>query len=256
MRLISCNFTHEDLFVTLTYEHIQTPDSARKEFEKFLRRIRYFCKTNNLSQPRYIAVTERGNNNRLHHHMILSAVSLDALNRLWGLGGIRVSHLDASSDYSGLANYLLKEPKEDGKRWSQSKELRRPIEEKRRISKSTFSRRVRLPKGYTLYEESRRFSEITGVKDYLRAVKFEAPSRFADSRTPPIKRRPYDAGSPKGAPLQYWVRARGGVWSEPVDSKGLEGYGVSKTPQKQSKYPTKSADLERFSKRFPRIKEL
>ncbi len=120
--------------------------------------------------------------------------------------------MDASSDYSGLTNYLLKEPKEDGKRWSQSKELRRPIEEKRRISKSTFSRRVRLPKGYMLYEETRRFSEITRVKDYVRAVRIEAPVRGAGSHTSPHKKMTMLRRKSEGASsLIPGPRARGSV---------------------------------------------
>lgn len=94
--------------------------------QNFLRRLKRFRKRENLSELKYVAVTEKSLNGRYHHHLVINGgVSIKNLAELWGRGYTQARPLQFN-EYGlvGMAKYLVKSPL--GKRWSSSKNLKRP----------------------------------------------------------------------------------------------------------------------------------
>jgi len=167
-RLINCNFTKGDAFITLTYAKIEDEENSRKEMGKFLRRLRGYCRKNNLPELKYIAVTE-SEDARLHHHMVLTALPLDAIIDCWICGRVIASRLSPEGDYAGLARYITKDSKKEGKRWSQSRNLKKPRVVRKEIKRA--SGILKPPKGYRVIQQHFYVSDATGKSQYLKAIK-------------------------------------------------------------------------------------
>ena len=84
-RIINANFTNKDLFIHLTYDNDNLPDSeerALRDRNNYLRRIKNYRKRNNLPELKYIAVMEykeatkndKRTRTRIHHHIIMSGM--------------------------------------------------------------------------------------------------------------------------------------------------------------------------------------
>lgn len=90
-------------FVTLTYrENMTDPDRLYTDFDKFIKRFRYFCDKQKYGKPEFIAVPEPQARGSWHLHIILIFFELkrapfipnDTLARLWGHGFVHVRALD------------------------------------------------------------------------------------------------------------------------------------------------------------------
>lgn len=169
-RNINANFTKGDLFLTLTYSgDIPEEEQARKDLVNFFRRVKYYRKKNGLPDLKYIGVTE-SENKRIHHHVIMSSMSMDIISELWGAGKAIMSRLTPDKDYTGLAKYITKEPvKEYKKRWTQSRNLEKP-EIKIKVLKSGRSI-LKAPKNYKIIEQRLDYTEWSGNYQYIRAIK-------------------------------------------------------------------------------------
>jgi len=171
-RKINSNFMPGDLFITLTYSKEPKPDQAAKELAKYIRRLRAYRKKEGLEELKYIVITE-ATETRLHHHMIINAMSSDAARNLWqyesdpkdrktqrkikGHGRAPTDTLDSSGDYSFLARYLGKQDKPGRRRWSCSQNLKEPEVSKPKPINPTAARRApRTPKGYVLSKQTTR----------------------------------------------------------------------------------------------------
>ncbi len=169
-RWINANFRKGDIFLTLTYAG-QAPEEeqARKDLVNFFRRVKYYRKKNGLPDIKYIAVTE-SENKRIHHHVIMSAMSMDTITDLWGAGKAIMSRLTPDKDYTGLAKYITKEPaKEFAKRWTQSRNLQKPVIKIRQLK--TGRNILKAPKGYKIIEQRLDYTDWTGQYQYIRAIK-------------------------------------------------------------------------------------
>lgn len=132
IRLANANFTDHDLKIELTYTAEHNPEddeTAVRELRNFLRRVKRYRERNNLSELKYIAVTERGSlKGRYHHHLIMSDMPLFDLVKLWGKGIVGSDIL--IWDENGIANlveYMLKQ----NKRYMRSRNLIDPPAKKR-----------------------------------------------------------------------------------------------------------------------------
>ena len=137
-RIINANFTNKDLFIHLTYDNDNLPDSeerALRDRNNYLRRIKNYRKRNNLPELKYIAVLEykEANENdkrtrtRIHHHIVMSGMDRDKAEELWGKGTANANRMQANElGFEELANYLSKDPR-GKKRWSQSKNIVIPL---------------------------------------------------------------------------------------------------------------------------------
>lgn len=147
-QLANGNFGEGDLFVTLTYAPENTPGTekdAERHVSNFLRRVSYRREKLGLDSLKYILVTEYKQDDegrltgRLHHHLLMSGMDRDLLESLWAekkkpIGYARTQRLqpDRSETGNGIAQlvaYITKDPK-GRKRWSSSRNLKRPVETK------------------------------------------------------------------------------------------------------------------------------
>lgn len=175
IRLINANFGPGDCFITLTYAR-EPPDMAQaaKDLKNYLRRVRYYQKKQGLPELKYIAVTE-AETERVHHHVILSSMSADTAIRLWSvkdgvpIGRVLFSRLDPGAEYTGLALYITKEQRGGRKkRWSQSRNLKRPKVRVKEIKSP--AKLLRPPKGYKVVVQDLYATEA-GQVQYLRAIR-------------------------------------------------------------------------------------
>lgn len=133
IRKIYCNFSKEDIFLTLTFKQRIDEAAARKSIVNYLRRLRRLYKKEN-KELKYIYVMEYGKSN-YHFHLIINEFDRAALIKNWREGFADVKNL--REDYEGLAKYLLKESN-GGRAWNCSKNLKEP---KVTTNDSKFSRR-------------------------------------------------------------------------------------------------------------------
>lgn len=169
-RLINANFGEGDLFVTLTHAEEIGATAADKELTNFLRRLKRYRKKENLPPLKYIGVTESGAR-REHHHLIVNAISRDAIDSLWGKGRAMTSRIEPGGDYTGLAIYITKDQHKPGKRrWRQSKNLKKPEVTVKKL-KSNKVKKLYPPKGYVTVESYEYYSQWGGAAAYLKAVR-------------------------------------------------------------------------------------
>ena len=136
-RLLHTNFTDKDLFVTLTFDDNNLPETVtdcQKAVQNFLRRVkRRYAKSG--FEPKYIYIIEYGEERqRLHAHLVISnGLSRDELSTLWGQGTVSADRLRFETDgLTALAVYLTKGKDDECdrttfKRWSSSRNLEKPI---------------------------------------------------------------------------------------------------------------------------------
>lgn len=173
-RWINTNFGKGDLFLTLTYAgEAPEEDQAKRELVNFFRRVKYYRKKNELPDLKYIAVTEYGSEkNRIHHHVIMSSMSMDIINDLWRAGKVIISRLSPDKDFTGLAKYITKDSlsiKEYKKRWTQSRNLQKPIVNTRVLK--TGRNILKAPAGYKVVEQRLDYTDWTGHYQYIRAIR-------------------------------------------------------------------------------------
>ena len=172
-QLINTNFSYKDIHLVLTYRRDCRPDpeQAKKDLEKFIRRLRsYFRKRE--EELRYISATEY-KNKAIHHHLIIPAMDVRDLPDLWTHGQPRPTLLDDTGQYDKLAAYLIKETSKTfrdpatvmKKRWNSSKNLKQPIVKRRVINRHNW---VKDPKPYAGYriEEDKTVNSINDITGY------------------------------------------------------------------------------------------
>lgn len=174
-RLINTNFGAGDLHITLTYEKEKrpTPDEAKSELEKYVRKIRTLYKKYG-EELMYIMVTEY-KNKAIHHHLLVNMVdniSVKEYVRIWAKGRPKFTYFDDTGQYGDLAHYLIKETRktfrEDGspsrKRWNASKNLKKPDIRKEIVKAKEWRKEPEPLKGYIIESNSVRegFHDFTG----------------------------------------------------------------------------------------------
>ena len=170
-RTLNCNFTKQDAFIRLSYRKKGIEkEAAIKNFRNFMRKLKRYIKKNNLPELKYVSVTENGKG-KIHHHIVMNFTDANAVRELWTFGGVYIVDM-WSEDFTHLANYITKETirNERGKRWSQSRNLKKPTVEVREL-KSEVRSSPRVPKGYTLMESKCYVTSLGHKTWYLKAVK-------------------------------------------------------------------------------------
>lgn len=80
------NFVPGDYHLTLTYEKVKAPADAKKCLDNFIRKVRSACKKEGVVL-KWVAVTEY-KQHRIHHHLVISGIDVDTLDRCWKYGRI------------------------------------------------------------------------------------------------------------------------------------------------------------------------
>lgn len=173
------NFGKGDYHVTLTYAPVNRTDKreAEKRVTSFLRKLKRRYKKYGV-ELKWVKVTEY-ERKAIHHHIILNGfvkdgVSADGLiAECWPWGRPKFVKMDENGDYRVLAEYLIKETsrtfrEENGagkKRYSCSRNLRKPRVEVRKMEAKEWRKDPKAPKGWYIDKESfydGGFNEITG----------------------------------------------------------------------------------------------
>ncbi len=168
-RLINANFGAGDWHLVLGYrrEYTRSPEEAKQDLSRFLRKYRVWCKENGVP-VRYITVTEY-ERKRVHHHLVIPAIPLKVLYELWVFGRPHITPLDRTGDYGQLASYLIKETERTfqqpnaatRKRWTQSKGLNQPIVKHTVIHADKWREQPKAKRGYYILKNS----IVSGIHD-------------------------------------------------------------------------------------------
>lgn len=187
-RLINTNFGYQDIHLVLTYrkEIRPSPEEARKDLEKFLRKLRVYFKKQD-RELKYIAVTEY-KRTAIHHHLIINSMDTRDLTEIWDKGRPCIKYLDDTGQYGKLAEYLIKETSKTfdsddavtKKRWCASKNLTQPKIIKRIIKRNKWREEPKPTKGYFIEKDSiiTGIHEITGFEyQFYSMIKIDYDSK-------------------------------------------------------------------------------
>ena len=194
--LFNENFCERDVFATFTFAREVEEGEARDAVRKLIRRARAYAKRDTSGRSgeiKYIYVIEgkvgADEVERFHIHMVISGIGRDALEGMWEHGYANTRRLQPDENqYTGLAKYMTKQ-RRFARRWSCSKNLRRPREwvadhkiSKRRVERLAAEARYaaaeifeKVYPGYRLIEEP----EIR-VSDYVPGAFIYARMRRRD----------------------------------------------------------------------------
>jgi hypothetical protein len=101
----------------------------------------------------------------------MSGMSMETVISMWPHGRVIISRLDPGTDYTGLANYITKEPPrgEHKKRWRQSRNIQKPKIIKKEVKHG--GKLINPPKGYKIIQQDFYSSDDTGTSLYVKAIK-------------------------------------------------------------------------------------
>ncbi len=186
--ILNLNFCGEDYWFTLTYPRDSRPgkEQAKKNLKKFIGQLRSeYKKLGKILK--WIAVTE-WNNKSIHHHMVISGIdeTVKIVRKYWKFGRPQFKLLDENGDYEGLAEYIVKETKDtfrledtvNKQMYSCSRNLKRPVPERKRILKQSIDKEPYVFKGYYLVKDS----VVEGVNAYGFKYKYYRMLEIGDRR--------------------------------------------------------------------------
>lgn len=167
-RIINANFEPNDLHIVLTYKKDErlTPEESKKELRNFFDRVRRAYR-NYGTELKYIVCTEY-ENKAIHHHIIINdlvkgtVTTTKIIRQAWLRGRPKFTLLDDTGDYKDLAEYIIKETSETFRkegnpnktRYSCSRNLIRPMAERRIVTAKTFAKDPKPKKGYYIDKNS------------------------------------------------------------------------------------------------------
>lgn len=141
--LANANFTHDDLFLTLTLSGKAPGEAeARRIMRNYIARVKRYRKREKLPPMKYLYVIEfedgDGKRKRIHYHLLMSGMDRDAAEKLWGLGWANTRRLQKNENgLEAIVRYMMKS-KCTTRRYACSKNLVMP---EPRISDRRFSKR-------------------------------------------------------------------------------------------------------------------
>lgn len=133
VRLVHLNFTEDDLYVDLTYDRENIPETKEgiiKDIRNYIARLRRARKKVGLPPLKYIYVISNTDNNgnkvRYHVHMIINNMDRDQAEQIWGKGTANTDRLQFNEyGVEGKSIYMTNQAKGD-KSWSSSIGLKKP----------------------------------------------------------------------------------------------------------------------------------
>lgn len=176
-RMVNANFSGKDIFVLLTHDCIMDMEEARREQSNFFRRLNRYRNKNGFAPLKYIYVIEM--QGRIHHHIVMNqfeGLSMkemqQILQEIWGKGLVLIKHLYKNQKDNRLATYLTKENyKKKGKRWSGSRNLKKPKVTIQKVKETKQKVKLRAPKNFKIVAAHEDFFEEIGWVRYMKAVK-------------------------------------------------------------------------------------
>lgn len=158
--LLLMNFHQYDYFTTLTYrldERPETLEEAKKDFRKFIARIRGHCRKTE-QEFKWMVIGERGERGGLHFHFVMARIRDGdrVISSSWPHGGNATELLKKPETFGRLAHYLAKTGKlqKEKQYFSHSRGLKEPKVIREEMKRKTFRERPFVPKGYYLDKDS------------------------------------------------------------------------------------------------------
>ena len=154
------NFKHGDYHLTLTYSSVVDNETAKKLLKNFLSNLTRHCRKNG-TDFKWVAVTEY-ENTRIHHHLIISKIDIDVIDKYWKHGYEYPVPLDETGNYYKLAEYLLKETEKTfrsdtspyKRRYSTSRNVVMPEMKREKVSGREIREQIKAIKGYYVDEDT------------------------------------------------------------------------------------------------------
>ncbi len=143
--LADANFDEKDVSLTLTYKgNPPSFEEARKDIRNFINRIKRYRKRLHMPDLKYMYTVENsfeGTRQRIHAHMLLSGPGGNKslgdyrydLEQMWERGYANADRLQPDRNgLEAIVRYMLKQERKKGQRkWCGSRNLKRPVEDKR-----------------------------------------------------------------------------------------------------------------------------
>ena len=106
-------------FLTLTFkDNVKDLDKANYEFEKFIKRLNYYCFGTKKANLKYTCVVEFQKRGAIHYHVIIynmPYVKANDIASIWGNGFIKINKIDDIDNVGAyVAEYLGNAEKEQG----------------------------------------------------------------------------------------------------------------------------------------------
>ncbi len=166
------NFPVGSWWITLTYIKEKRPkdiNEAHNIFRKFLQRIKRWLKKKGI-EFKYMGKTEMPKSGAVHHHLVINGnVEVSEIFDMWEYGNLKdVKRIYKMNDFK-LADYFVKgegsRHKESDCRYTQSRNLVKPVEKVRIIKSGHWRREPRPVKGYDILEGSvRNYNDDAGFE--------------------------------------------------------------------------------------------
>ena len=148
IRKVNANFDEGDLFCHFTYKADNIPQSEtqlKKDIKNYIRRLKNYRQKNNMPEIKYLYVIEKseyqtGKNKgkaNWHVHMFMSRMDRTVAENLWLSGTANCDRYQPRSfGPKAAAKYIAKSP-EGKKRFSGSRNLKKPVELKPQDGKTS-----------------------------------------------------------------------------------------------------------------------
>lgn len=179
--LLLQNFNENDLYCTLTYDKPVAGEEAKKYLANFRKRLQRLAKKLDV-EAKYIAVTEIGGKNKIHHHIIIhtsrNIIKVSHIRDIWKNGFVKIKLYGGTlQDAESLANYFIKKnrnafyvlPNIYKKRWNSSQNLQKPQRSTAVIHHKTWKIQPKTKKGYYLDTHS----IINGFYEFDSGIEYE-----------------------------------------------------------------------------------
>lgn len=148
IRIVNANFDEGDLFCHLTYTADNAPqseDKIKKDIKNYIRRIKNYRQKNNLPAMKYLYVIEKSEYHtgkhagkaNWHIHMFMNEMNRNIAEGMWYSGTANCDRYQPRSfGPKAAAKYIAKSPA-GKKRFSGSRNLKKPIELKPQDGKTS-----------------------------------------------------------------------------------------------------------------------
>lgn len=179
--LLLQNFNENDLYCTLTYDKPVAGEEAKKHLANFRKRLQRLAQKLNID-VKYIAVTEIGGKNKIHHHIIIhtskNIIKVSHIRDIWKNGFVKIKLYGGTlQDAESLANYFIKKnrnafyilPNIYKKRWNSSQNLQKPQRSTAVIHHKIWKIQPKTKKGYYLDTHS----IINGFYEFDSGIEYE-----------------------------------------------------------------------------------
>lgn len=163
-RVLNANFNETSWYLTFSYAKEYRPESVdelKKHKRELLKGMRKAFKEAD-SELKYVETAEVGERGAVHIHMVINDIDLRKIKLLWCYGYVTAKPLDRSGQYRRLAEYFVKYYKKtrntseqiQKKAYNCSRNLIRPVAEKKKMKGERFSKEIRVPRGWYLDKDS------------------------------------------------------------------------------------------------------